>query len=65
MMNEFLCHNYLADEILTELRPLEQRSGEPARDKGQRMRSVEDDDGLGPPLLSDPGSKAYSEWLDK
>lgn len=60
MMNEYLCHNYVADEILSELRPLESRSGEAAVANTHGGGGVPRDQ-----LLTDPGSLGYKDWLEK
>lgn len=62
MMNEYLCHNYVADEILSELRPLESRTGEAPVAAGAKTQ------GGGIPrelLLADTGSAGYTDWLEK
>ncbi|XP_046666451.1 uncharacterized protein LOC124358203 [Homalodisca vitripennis] len=62
-MNEYLCHNYLADEILSDLRPLQSRSGEPMEPEGFTPKPTKE--GGHEQLLTDPGSTSYREWLEK
>lgn len=79
MLNEYLCRNFLADEILSQIqRPLITHK------VGRPFSKVADDDQTGPTgdqmadrksrvdvadikdnLLSDPGSSNYRDWLSK
>lgn len=71
MMNEYLCHNFVADEILSELGgTLQHRAGapqsreeekKPPSKSRRRLNHANAKDSL----LADSGSQNYKQWLSR
>lgn len=73
MFNEYLCRNFVADKILTQIQTplISKRVGKPfQKTEGEhpsasKRKSRADLDDVKEDLLSDPGSSNYRDWLTK
>uniref|UniRef100_T1HA96 Uncharacterized protein n=1 Tax=Rhodnius prolixus TaxID=13249 RepID=T1HA96_RHOPR len=64
MMNEYMCRNYIAEEILNEIEPADiARLGKPA--KPTRKKAHPNHRPRQETLLRDQGSSAYKNWLTR
>ena len=66
MMNEYLCRNYVAEQILNDMEPkiVQNRLGSPAETTSPPSKSSKIDlSAVKESLLADQGSSHYKNWL--